>query len=212
MATGSPGRRSANFLQCGDIIHGIFNREELSMRMPPARPTILHPPGERITLPKPVLLVDTREQVGYAFTPFRRWFSAIERRTLRVGDYTIAGLEDRMAVERKSVEDLFAGCSPLGSRSAFVRACARLGKLEFAALVIEGSLEDILDGTEWSGMHPNAVLGTLQALAVRWGIQPWFVGTPTLGEEVTACLLHKAYQLATLKSMRLPRRFVAGDV
>lgn len=182
------------------------------MRTPPARPTTLRPAGEQITLPKPVLLVDTREQAGYTFTRFRRWFAAIERRSLRVGDYTIAGLEDRLAVERKSVEDLFACSSPLGSRSAFVRACARLGKLEFAVLVIEGSLEEILDGTEWSGMHPNAVLGTLQAVAVRWGIQPWFVGTPILGEEVTACLLHKAYQLATIESMRLPRRFVIGDV
>jgi hypothetical protein len=61
-------------------------------------------------------------------------------------------------------------------------------------------------------MHPNAVLGTLEALAVRWRIQPWFAGTPELGEEVTACLLHKAYQLATLERKRLPRRFVEGDI
>jgi hypothetical protein len=61
-------------------------------------------------------------------------------------------------------------------------------------------------------MHPNAVLGTLEALAVRWGIQPWFAGTPELGEELTARLLHKAYQLAALERKRLPRRFVEGDI
>jgi DNA excision repair protein ERCC-4 len=129
-----------------------------------------------------------------------------------VGDYSIAGLEDQVAVERKSVQDLFNCCSPLGSRDAFIRACARLGKLEFSALVIEGSLMKILRGTEFSDVHPNAVLGTLEALAVRWGIQPWFASSRALAEELTACLLHKAYQLATLQRKRLPRRFVEGDI
>ena len=182
------------------------------MRNPPSRPTLLRPRGDTITLPKPILLADTRERASYDFRRFIRWFAGIERRALRVGDYSIAGLEDRVAVERKSVEDLFNCCSPCGSRDAFVRACARMGALDFAALVIEGSLEEVLDGTEWSDMHPNAILGTLQALAVRWGIQPWFAGTPALAEELTACLLHKAYQLATLEMMRLPRRFVQGDI
>lgn len=140
------------------------------MRNPPSRPTLLRPRGETISLPKPILLVDTREKASYDFRLFRRWFAGIERRTLRVGDYSIAGLEGKVAVERKSVEDLFNCCSPFGSRDAFVRACVRMGTLDFAALVIEGSLEEVLDGTGWSGMHPNAVLGTLQALAVRWGI------------------------------------------
>ncbi len=182
------------------------------MRIPPKRPTLLRPKGVTVKLEKPVLLVDSREKFPYSFEPFRRWFAGIERRALRVGDYSIEGLEDRIAVERKTVEDLFNSCSPLSSREAFVRACARLGKLDFAALVIEGSLEEILEGMTCSGMHPNAVLGTLEALAVRWGIQPWFAGTPELGEELTACLLHKAYQLATLQRGHLPRRFVEGDI
>jgi hypothetical protein len=78
--------------------------------------------------------------------------------------------------------------------------------------VIEGSLGDILAGFTCSNLSPNAVLGTLEALAVRWGIQPWFAGTPELGEELTACLLHKAYRLATLARKHLPRRFVQGDI
>ncbi len=156
--------------------------------------------------------MDSREKFPYRFGPFQRWFAGIEPRALRVGDYSIEGLEDRIVVERKTVEDLFNCCSPLSSREAFVRACARLGKLEFAALVIEASPEEILEGMTCSGVHPNAVLGTVEALAVRWGIQPWFAGSPELGEELAACLLHKAYQLATLKKKRLPRRFGGGDI
>ncbi len=41
---------------------------------------------------------------------------------------------------------------------------------------------------------------------------PWFAPTRALAEEITACLLHKAYQLATVQEKGLPRRFVEGDI
>jgi DNA excision repair protein ERCC-4 len=182
------------------------------MRKPPSRPTILRPKGKGITLPKPTLIIDSMEQKPYSFKPFLKWFAAIERRKLLTGDYSISGLEDRVAIERKSLQDLFNCCSPYGSREAFVRSCERLWKLDFAALVIEGSITKTLRSTEFSSMHPNAVFGTIQALAVRWGIQPWFAPTRTLAEEITACLLHKAYQLITLEQKGLPRRFAEGDI
>ena len=182
------------------------------MRKSPEKPTSLRPWGTRITLPKPTLIIDSMEQKPYSFKPFKKWFAEIERRKLPAGDYSIGGLEDRVAVERKSLQDLFNCCSPYGSRELFVRACERLGKLDFAALVIEGSIAKILRSTEFSSMHPNAVFGTIQAFAVRWGIQPWFAPTRSLAEEITACLLHKAYQLISLEEKGLPRRFVAGDI
>jgi hypothetical protein len=47
---------------------------------------------------------------------------------------------------------------------------------------------------------------------VRWGIQPWFAFSRALPEEITACLLHKAYPLAALQDRGLKRRFVEGDI
>jgi len=182
------------------------------VRKPPERPTSLRPQGEKIALPKPTLIIDSMEQRPYSFRPFRKWFSRIERRKLPAGDYSIGGLEDRVAVERKSLQDLFNCCSPYHSREAFVRACERLSKLDFAALVIEGSIPKILRLNEFSGIHPNAIFGTIQALAVRWKIQPWFAPTRALAEEITACLLHKAYQLAVIQNKGLPRQFVEGDI
>ena len=63
-------------------------------------------------------------------------------------------------------------------------------------------------GIKFESMHPKAVLGTIRALAVRWGIQPWFAPTRALAEELTACQL----QLAALEQKGLPRRFVEGDM
>ena len=165
------------------------------MRRPPGHPTFLRHQGLTIKLPKPTLIIDSMEQKPYIFRLFQKWFAGIERKKLPFGDYSIAGLEETG-----------------GSREAFVRACERLSKLEFAAMVIEGSITKVLRSTEFSSMHPNAVFGTIQALAVRWGIQPWFAPTRALAEEITACLLHKAYQLATLEKKGLPRRFVEGDI
>ena len=54
--------------------------------------------GIKITLPKPILIVDSMEQKPYTFKPFRKWFAAIGRRKLPAGDYSIAGMEDKLAV------------------------------------------------------------------------------------------------------------------
>jgi hypothetical protein len=47
------------------------------------------------------------EQKPYSFWNFRKWFAVIERRRLPI-DYSIEGLEDQLAVERKSLEDCSA--------------------------------------------------------------------------------------------------------
>jgi ERCC4-type nuclease len=38
-----------------------------------------------------VILVDTREQNPFNFSRFEGWFAGIEKRTLKLGDYSIAG-------------------------------------------------------------------------------------------------------------------------
>ncbi len=68
------------------------------MRKPHEKPTSLCPQGTRITLPKPTLIIDSMEQKPYTFRPFLKWFAAIERRKLAAGDYSIAGLEERVVV------------------------------------------------------------------------------------------------------------------
>jgi ERCC4-type nuclease len=48
------------------------------------------------------LLVDTREQNPLDFSRLESWFAGIERKPLRLGDYSRAGLEDLCLVERKT--------------------------------------------------------------------------------------------------------------
>lgn len=50
--------------------------------------------------------VDTREQNPFDFSRFEGWFAGVEKKALKLGDYSVAGLEDRCVVERKALPDL----------------------------------------------------------------------------------------------------------
>src|ERR1035441_10077922 len=73
---------------------------------PPAIPVLAERGGTQLKTPRPVLVVDTREQNPFDFSRFQGWFSGVERRALKLGDYSISGLEDICVVERKDLSDL----------------------------------------------------------------------------------------------------------
>src|SRR3990170_7483172 len=73
---------------------------------PPVLPVVAERGGTQIHAPKATVIVDTREQIPFSFTRFRGWFAKIERRALKVGDYSVAGLETVCTVERKDLPDL----------------------------------------------------------------------------------------------------------
>ena len=97
--------------------------------------------GMRSMTKGPTILVDTREQRPYQFP---RQVVA----TLPTGDYSLvvksaAGTQQHgIVVERKTKEDLF---SSLGQRRArFEREMQRMAGYDYAALVIEATLDDLL--------------------------------------------------------------------
>jgi hypothetical protein len=67
--------------------------------------------GTQLKTPRAVLLVDTREQNPFHFSRFEGWFSGIEKKALKLGDYSVAGLEEICAVERKDLSDLVHSCT-----------------------------------------------------------------------------------------------------
>ena len=157
-------------------------------------------------------MVDTREQAGFAYTfeRFSKWFAGVERATLRAGDYSIKGMENRMAIERKSLPDL--GNSVIGDRTRFLAKCRRLASLRRKAIVVEAGLARVKTPYAESMAHPNAVVGTLIALQERWGIQVIWCDSAELAEETVAHILSKQYTLQWLKDNKLPVHFVDGDI
>ena len=117
------------------------------------------------------IVIDTREQAPYEFDPTR--FEVV-RKALPAGDYSLVGSEERVAVERKSLADFVQ--TVIRSRTRFHAELRKLTGYQFACVVVEGSLRDVLEGKYASGAHPNAVFGAAVSICVDWGVPVYFCG------------------------------------
>ena len=133
------------------------------------------------------IIVDTREQSPY---PFTRWPDVeVVRNALQTGDYSLPGLEHHAAVERKSLSDLVGSLSQ--GRDRFERELARGAALRRFWLVIEATAEDVARHRYKSKMNPVAVLQSLAAFEVRYGVRVVWAGGRDAGEYLTYSLLSK---------------------
>ena len=92
------------------------------------------------------IIQDTREQNGYNFSSEQTCSGTIEKK-LDTGDYSILGLEDQICIERKaSVEELAIN---LGyKQEAFLKEIKRMETFKYKFLILEFSLEDLIDFPE----------------------------------------------------------------
>ena len=138
-----------------------------------------------MTPPDLVVAIDTREQKPYCFP-------RSEVKTLASGDYSIVGLEDRVAVERKTKPDAY---SSLGQgRARFERELQRLARFDYAAVVIETSLPDFLRAPAFSRMNPRAAARSLIAWSVKYRVCVFFAGDRRHGNALTRQLLEKFWR------------------
>lgn len=124
-------------------------------------------------IPKPVVLVDTREQKPFPLhANHPNWIGGERRATLKTGDYSVEGMESLLSLERKSLADV-VNCT-VAHRERFIAGCSRLARFKWKAILIEATLEDIKGGfgpfNIPSDVHPNAVCGTLDAIEAKFGI------------------------------------------
>jgi hypothetical protein len=109
------------------------------------------------------IIVDSREQTPWNFPQDIQ----VERGTLATGDYSLAGLTDIVAVERKSLPD-FIGCCSGDTRQRFRRELQRLRAFRCRAVIIEANLAQIIAGQYRSRIHPHSVVGTLFSWQTRF--------------------------------------------
>lgn len=129
------------------------------------------------------VIVDTREQLGYTFEsvradrgadPLQRPISIpYVRRFLPQGDYSIVGYETAVAIERKSLADLFGTLSR--GRRRFEAELARLhSDCRFAAIVVEAEWSEILSGpADFSKLNPKTVFRSVLAWQQRYPRVHW---------------------------------------
>ena len=96
------------------------------------------------------IIIDSREQRPFDFGPDIQ----VQVGTLTAGDYSIQGLEEHVAVERKSLPDLTACVGP--ERVRFKRELLRLRGFHCRGVVIEADIGQVFDHEYRSRVHPAA--------------------------------------------------------
>jgi ERCC4-type nuclease len=174
----------------------------------PIVPMVAERGGTQIKAPQAVLLVDTREQNPLNFSRFRGWFSGIEKKALKLGDYSIAGLEDVCVVERKDLSDLVQSCT--ADRSAFINRLRLMARYPHRLLVITSTLSQIKSPYAHANIDPNRITQFL--VATLAGLQVPFVCSETheLGEELVGSYLYQVHLYHWLESNDYGR-FLADD-
>ena len=152
---------------------------------------------DRITV-----VVDTREQEPYSFDSDK--VSAV-RKALPAGDYSLVGLEERVAVERKSLTDFVS--TVIRGRKRFHRELEKLSAYESACVVVECNFRDLVDGRYRSDAHPHALIGTVASIVVDFGVPVFFCS-----DRQAACRFVEEYltrfhrRIAKCQSIPKPRR------
>ena len=133
------------------------------------------------------IIIDSREKLPYTF---HNNDVGLETAKLNAGDYSLAGFDDRVAVERKSLDDL-VGCLHGSGRERFERELARAGSYERFAVIIESSLQHIIMKRYHSKMTPQSVIQSITAFYIRYGSPFLFCGDRSGGEYMTYSILSK---------------------
>jgi ERCC4-type nuclease len=176
----------------------------------PALPVIAERGGTQLRTPRPVVIVDTREQNPFSFARFRGWFAGVEKRPLKVGDYSMTGLEEICTVERKDLSDLVHSLSV--ERCAFVDRLRQMSRYPQRLLVITAALSQVKSRYEHSRANPNQITQSL--IAALAGLQVPFlcVETHELGEEIVASYLYQVFLYHWLETNGYGRCLAEDDL
>ena len=158
---------------------------------PPAIPVLAERGGTQLKTPRPVVVIDTREQNPLDFSRFAGWFAGMERKALQLGDYSIAGLEEVCVVERKGLSDLVHSCTT--NRCVFVKRLRQMAQYPHRLLLITSTLSQIKSPHAHAGVNPNYLTQSL--IAMLAGLQVPFLCSETheLGEELVASYLYQVH-------------------
>ena len=132
------------------------------------------------------IIIDTREQEPYSFDPR---LAAAVRRALPAGDYSVAGLDGIVAVERKTLDDFVS--TVIHSRRRFREELRKLAGYRAACVVVEAGIGDVLLKHYRGESHPNAVLGNTLSIILDYRVPVFFCTN-----RQAACHFVQAYLLA----------------
>ena len=111
------------------------------------------------------IVTDSREQN-------KLWTTNTEVKKLDAGDYSIVGYENEFVIERKSISDL-VGTLTTGHKR-FNAEIERSKKLKYFAIIIEGTINDVMKGIRYSKTPGYVVSSILFTIHMKYNIPVFF--------------------------------------
>jgi ERCC4-type nuclease len=176
----------------------------------PAIPAIAERGGTQLHTPRPVVLVDTREQYPFWFIRFRGWFERVIPKALSLGDYSVEGMENLCVVERKTLPDLVSSFTT--ERAAFIERLRKMSEVPNRLLVITAALSQVKSQYEHSRANPNRITQSLIAALAGLKIPFLCVEDNDLGEEIVASYLYQVFLYHWLELNGHGRRLADDDL
>ena len=140
----------------------------------------------------PRLIVDTREQTPLTFEHLQS-----APATLQSGDYSVKGLEEVFAVERKSLSDLVGSLTR--ERDRFMRELHRLRGFTFARLLVVGSMQELYTMSQRGRVNLDQVEHSLLSIEQRYHVPVVRVDTPAAGALMVETWAFTAWRDAAAK-------------
>lgn len=146
------------------------------------------------------VIVDTREKYPYAFQGYA---CSVETKKLDTGDYSIAGMEHLVCIERKSsVSELSNNLCKDFAR--FERELERMQEFEYRILILEFTEKEIARFPYRSGLPKRvakkirfrgpAILSKLKKIVKQYDLQLFFTSGPEEAEELVFELLEEIWE------------------
>jgi len=143
-----------------------------------------------------IIITDTREQKPLKFMK-TGFIKDVVTEKLDVGDYSIKGLQHKIAIERKSPIDLFGTLGKGHER--FKRELERAKDHEFFAIVIEASFMAVQNKffpmSHKSQMQGPVILKQLMTITHRYGVHVYFCNNAVEAGALTRMLLQSYYKI-----------------
>ena len=149
------------------------------------------------------IIIDTREQRPWTFEG--QGFQT-RRAKLDSGDYSVEGLEHRVAIERKSLND-WTG-TVIRDRARFYRELERLRAFDFRCVIIEAGIREIMAGQYTSQASPASILAFVAEVTVGQAVPVYLAGSRAEAQILAGAFL----KMADKKISRTPATSVEGKV
>jgi len=142
------------------------------------------------------IIVDTREQIPWEFG-----HHTTSKKKLHTGDYSIEGMENILAIERKmSVSEIATNIT----ENRFKDVLERLGKIPHSYLIMEFDIEDIYTfpvGSDipkrlWDKLRVKGfyIMKVLLEASLNYNIQLLFCGDSENAERTAVSLMKRVYE------------------